>query len=175
MPASTREAAVRSEVRAARRADARALGDFFIRAWKEAGPGALGFTGATDEAIREISSERFLAQRLASPNVRILIAVEEGQVVGFASLRAEGVGSAELSGIVVLESSSGRGVGTRLIRKSLALAGRMGFRTVSVRTEVNNGRAIGFYKKNGFTETGRTAEKVGRTRVSLQVLRKTLR
>ncbi len=156
-------------------ADARALGEFFTCAWRESGPGALGFTGATDEAVKEISSERFLMERLASPKVRILIATADSEVVGFASLRSEEEGRVELSGVVVMQSASGQGVGTRLIRKSLALAARLGFRTISVRTEVFNKKAIGFYKKNGFTETGKATEKVGRTRVELQVLQKVLR
>ena len=165
----------RVDDRAARPADAKALGGFFMRAWKEAGPGALGFTGATEEAIEEISSERFLLGRLASPNVRMLVAVAGGEVVGFASLRAEGGRSVELSGIVVLQSASGAGVGTRLIRKSSALAARLGYRAVTVRTEAFNKMAIGFYGKNGFTEAGKTTEKVGRVRVELQVLQKKLR
>jgi len=168
-------ARLRVVVRAAKQTDAKSLGAFFLRAWREAGPGALGFTGATDEAIKEISSEKFLMGRLASPNVRMLIAVTDGAVVGFASLRAEGPQSAELSGIVVLQTLSGLGIGTRLIRKSLALAGRLGCRTVSVRTEALNRRAIGFYKKNGFTESGKATEKVGRARVELQVLQKIVR
>lgn len=162
-------------VRGARQADAQALGDFFMRAWREAGPGALGFTGATEDAVREISSVKFLSGRIATPNVKMLVAVSGGEVVGFASLRAGEGRDAELSGIVVLQSASGAGVGTRLVRKSSALAARLGFRAITVRTEVFNRRAIGFYKKNGFTETGKTTEKVGRIRVALQVLRKTLR
>ncbi|MDG7008226.1 MAG: GNAT family N-acetyltransferase [Nitrososphaerota archaeon] len=165
----------RIEVRAAKMADAKALGGFFMRAWKEAGPGALGFTGATEGAIKEISSVQFLAERLASPNVKMLVAVSEGEVVGFASLRTEGHGATELSGIVVLQSASGAGIGSRLLRKSFALAARLGFRAMTVRTEALNKRAIGFYRKNGFTEAGKTTEKVGRTRVALSVLRKTLR
>lgn len=41
------------QVRPARPNDVPKLSAFLIEAWKEAGPGALGFTGATEEAIRE--------------------------------------------------------------------------------------------------------------------------
>jgi len=143
-------------------------------AWKEVGPGALGFTGATDDAIREISTEEFLTRRIASDRVKILVAEVEGSIVGFAGLRTEGPQTVELSGIVVLRSASGAGIGTRLIRKSFALAERLGFKTMTVRTEIFNQRAIAFYRKNGFTETARETEKVGRTRVTVQVLRKML-
>ena len=161
-------------VRVARGADARALGAFLTRAWQEASPGALGFTGATDDAIREISSEAFLAQRIASPKVRILVAEVDGVIAGFASLKAEPPRNVELSGIVVLQSASGTGVGTKLIRKSFLVAAKLGFRSLTVRTEIFNRRAIEFYKKNGFAETAREVEKVGRTKVPIQVLRKVL-
>ena len=95
--------------------------------------------------------------------------------MGFASLRTEGALKMELSGIVVLQGESGAGIGTRLVRKALGTAARLGSRAVTVRTEAVNRRAIGFYKKNGFTETGRTTAKVGRSRVTFLVLQKTLR
>jgi len=176
MRRSTRKTANRQRivVRAAKESDAKELGTFLMRAWREAGPGAPGFTGASEEAVKEISSEKFLIGTLADPKAKMLIAIADSGVVGFASLRAGRSRSAELSGIVVLQSASGLGIGTRLIRKSLALATRLGFRNISVQTEVFNKRAIGFYEENGFVEAGRRTEKVGEARVVLQVLRKTL-
>jgi ribosomal protein S18 acetylase RimI-like enzyme len=160
----------RIEVRPARRNDASKLSVFFTQAWSEAGPEALGFTGATDESIKEIASEEFLSKRLASPLAQIVVAEIDGRVVGFASLRKSGEREAELSGIVVLESETGSGIGTRLMRKTVDLAKRRGFRTVVVKTEVNNARAIGFYRRVGFTESGKVVEKVGRTNVVLLTL-----
>lgn len=145
-----------------------------MRAWSEAGPGALGFTGATTDQIQDISSERFLTQRIANPGVKIIIAQAGDSVVGFASLRAKDHHSVELSGIIVLQSASGAGVGTRLIRRALLLAAKLGFRSMVVRTEVFNHRALGFYRKNGFTETAKETEKVGQTEVEVRVLRKVL-
>jgi ribosomal protein S18 acetylase RimI-like enzyme len=162
-------------VRPARLNDVSKLSAFLTEAWKEAGPGALGFTGATDEAIREIASEEFLRKRLASPTVHMVVAEEGERIIGFSSIRRVEERAAELSGIMVLESATGRGIGTRLLRKSLEAARKRGFRTVSVKTEVVNDRAIGFYKKAGFTESGKTAEKVGRTKVALRILLKELR
>lgn len=157
-------------VRPARANDAPLLSAFFVRAWKEAGPGALGFTGATDEAIAEISSESFLSMRLKSPNARMVVAEYGGRIIGFASIRAKAAGAGELTGIVVLEGATGKGLGTRLLRKACQAAAKMRHRTLEVKTEVLNRRAIDFYKKNGFTETGRSSVKVGRTTVPVQVL-----
>lgn len=157
-------------VRPARLNDVSKLSAFLIEAWKEAGPGALGFTGATDEAIREIASEEFLRKRLTSPTVHMVVAEEGERIIGFSSIRRVEEREAELSGIAVLESATGRGIGTRLLRKSLEAAKKRGFKTVFVKTEVVNERAIGFYKKAGFTESGKTVEKVGRTKVALRIL-----
>ena len=162
------------KVRIAKKTDAKALGAFMTRAWREAGSGALGFTGATEDTIRDISSADFLVQRIANPKMRILVADAGGEIVGFASIRAESPKTAELSGIVVLQSASGSGIGTRLIKRTMRLAAGLGFRTIIVRTEVFNERAIGFYKRNGFTESARTTENVGRTEVPVQVLRKVI-
>ncbi len=43
-----------------------------------------------------------------------------------------------------------------------------------MKTEVFNDRAIGFYKKNGFTDTRKASENVGRMKVPVQVLEKRL-
>lgn len=163
------------QVRPARQNDVSKLSAFTIEAWREAGPGALGFTGATDEAIREIASEEFLKKRLASPNIQMVVAEEEGRVIGFSSVRKVEERKAELSGITVLERAKGRGIGTKLIRKAVEGARRRGFTSMLVKTEVVNDRAIGFYKKAGFVESSKAVEKVGRTRVALQVLIKKLR
>ena len=162
-------------VRPARKADAVLLGTFFLRAWKEAGPEALGFTGANEEAIREIASKEFLSSRLASPNTRIVIAERRGEIMGFASIRRTGKKEAELSGVVVLESESGRGVGSRLVRKACNAALGVGVVLLTVKTEVLNTRAVGFYKKNGFVEMKKTTEKVGRRRILVMVLQRELR
>jgi ribosomal protein S18 acetylase RimI-like enzyme len=82
---------------------------------------------------------------------------------------------AELSGIIVLESSTGKGIGTRLVRKTVEAARRRGFTSMLVKTEVINDRAIGFYRKAGFVESEKTVEKVGRTKVALRIMVKKLR
>ena len=165
---------VRAKVRIARATDAASLAEFFQRAWTEAGPDALGFTGATNKAIKEIASEDFLIQRITNPKNRILIAERNGRVLGFASLRTMGRERGELSGIVILQSESGKGLGTRLVKRGSKMATRIGIKRLIVKTEVFNERAIAFYKKNGFAETRKENEKVGRKQVPVQVLAKRL-
>jgi ribosomal protein S18 acetylase RimI-like enzyme len=162
-------------IRPTRKNDVVALGAFFTRAWKESGPESLGFTGATDDAIRAISSEEFLTQRLSSPNVRIVVAEKDREILGFASIRTSGKRKGELSGLVVLEGASGMGIGSRLVRKACDVATKMGVDQLSVKTEAFNQRAIGFYKENKFTESRKATEKVGRMRVPVVVLERELR
>ena len=170
----TAERPVALVIRPARPNDVSKLSVFFVEAWKEAGPGALGYAGATDEAIGEIASENFLKKRLATPTIQMTVAEEGRRIIGLSSVKRVGARDAELSGIVVLESATGRGVGSRLLRKALDAARKRGFSSVFVKTEVNNERAINFYKKAGFTESGKTLERVGGTKVALRMMVKRL-
>ena len=146
-----------------------------MAAWRESGPGALGFAGAKDDAMGEISSEVFWLSRLRSQRVHIVVAEEGSEIVGFASTRESLEGELELSGVVVLEGRTGMGIGTRLLRKALEGARKRGYPAVTVKTEKKNERAIGFYKKVGFVESHRKVERLGTAKVEVQVLKKRLR
>jgi ribosomal protein S18 acetylase RimI-like enzyme len=150
------------------------LREFIITAWKEAGPGALGFTGATDKVMHEITSESFIRTLLANPETHLFIAESEGGIIGFSSLKPVGPDEAELSGLIVLERARGRGIGTGLLEKAMDVAMEEGFRRVEVKTEALNLQAIAFYKIQGFHEKGRVKENVEGTEVDLMVLEKNL-
>ena len=162
-------------VRPARLNDVSRLSAFFLEAWREAGPRALGFAGATDESIREIATEEFLGKRLSTPTMQMTVAEEGRRFIGFASVRAMGGREAELSGIVVLRSEAGKGVGSRLLRKALDGARKRGYASILAKTEVANERAIRFYKGAGFTESGKTVQRIGGSRVELRIMVKRLR
>ncbi|MCK4438377.1 hypothetical protein KAV47_04815, partial [Candidatus Bathyarchaeota archaeon] len=70
-------------VREAEQKDVESLIEFLQRAWKEAGPGALGWKGATEETMRHIASHGFLSNLIDRDDTRVFIALNEGQVVGF--------------------------------------------------------------------------------------------
>lgn len=92
-------------------ADIQKLITFFRQAWKEAGSGALGFAGATEETIKEVASEEFLRERLSNRNVKMYVVEGEGSVLGFAATRKIDENSLELSGLILLESATGKGLG----------------------------------------------------------------
>ena len=62
-----------------------ALKHFILQAWREAGPDALGWTGATDEQISELTSDVFLISLINRSDVTIFLALTNNKVVGFAS------------------------------------------------------------------------------------------
>ena len=136
-------------VREAEQEDVESLIEFLRKAWKEAGLGALGWTGATEETMRHIASHGFLSNLLKRDDTRVFIALNEGQVVGFASNRRTGE-LVELSGIVVLESMTGVGIGGRLLEHSIEAAKDDRYTKMIVKTESFNERAINFYLRNGF-------------------------
>ncbi len=162
-------------IRPARPNDVSKLSAFFVEAWKEAGPGALGFAGATDGAITEIASEEFLKRRLATPTIQMMVAEEGRRIIGFSSVRKAEERQAELSAIVVLRSSEGRGVGSRLLRKALDAARKRGFRSMIAKTEVTDEKSIRFYASAGFTESGKALERIGGARVEVRLMMKRLR
>ena len=88
-------------------------------------------------------------------------------MVGFASCSEISGEAVELSGIVVLESMTGKGVGGRLLRLATDTAMEDGYRCMTVKTECFNDRAIGFYLGKGFRRTSVEEEDVEGTRVKL--------
>ena len=122
---------------------------------------------ASEDAVSEIASVEFLSSLLQRSGVSVYIAVEEGAVVGFCSLSETGGGAVELSGIVVLESMTGRGIGSGLLRGAVDEARAEGHNRMVVRTEAFNERAIEFYREKGFEVKGSRLEDVRGTRFEL--------
>jgi ribosomal protein S18 acetylase RimI-like enzyme len=161
-------------VREAEQEDIGSLIEFMHKAWREAGPGALGWTGATDETMRHIASRGFLSNLLGRDDTHVFIALNEGEVVGFSSNRRIGYELVELSGIVVLESMTGVGIGGRLLERSIDAARDDRYTKMTVKTESFNERAINFYLRNGFRREATVEEEVEGSKVELVELVLTL-
>ena len=141
-------------------ADVAAFATFFTEAWKEAGPEASGFAGATNEVIAELTAPEAVLERIGGPDRRMFLAWQGERVVGFSATKRIDAATLELAGIIVLETAAGAGVGSGLVEEAVASARRQDFRRMIVRTETTNQRAKRFYEKLGFTVTGSTAEQV---------------
>ncbi len=158
------------EIREATKEDIEGLTSFFFRAWKEAGPESIGWTGATEERLKHIASHDFLSFLIDRDDVRIFLAWEGEVVVGFASNTRVDENFVELSGIVVLDSRTGKGIGSKLLESATEAAKSDGFSTMIVKTESFNDRAIQFYIRKGFKKKNTMMEDMEGVNVELLVL-----
>jgi len=144
---------------------------FIVEAWQLAGPSMLGWTGATDENIREIASESFLRELVANPRLRVFVSRIDDDIVGFCATRRLDTETVELAGLVVRQNCLGKGVGSGLFEEAKKAAVASGFAAMIVKTESTNKRALLFYAGKGFVEQGQLVEKLDNAKVSLSVLK----
>ncbi len=147
------------------------LKSFILDAWRLAGPSGLGWTGATDENIREIASDSFLKGLLEEADVKLFICRKRQQIVGFCAIRGINAKSVELTGIIVRQNHLGKGLGSELFKFAKRVAAELGFATMLVKTESNNLRALHFYSQMGFVIKGKVFEVMNDEKVSLTILR----
>ncbi len=138
--------------------------------WREAKEtgSLLGWSGATDEIIEELTSKD-VVQEILSQNM-VYVAEIEGNLVGFAALRFLSGEEGEVAGIMVMERHTGKGIGSKLFRNVLEAARKAGLSRLIVKTEKDNHRAISFYKKMGFKLIGESVEKTSGTEVDIVIL-----
>lgn len=162
------------ETREATRADIDPFARFLRAAWEEAGPDAPGFAGATEEVITELTQPELIRQRIEGVGRRLFVAIESGRIIGFAATRRITTEDIELAGVVVLQSLTGKGIGTRLLHLAATAARISGYQRMRVLTETTNDAARAFYEANGFTLTGTATERVEETEVAVWELWRTL-
>jgi ribosomal protein S18 acetylase RimI-like enzyme len=151
-----------------------AIAAFLHRAWQEAGPGAPGWAGATDETLTDLARPESIRKRLGGPERRLFVALQHDDVVGLAATRHQEQDTAELAGIVVLQSVVGTGVGTPLLELAVSSLASDGYRRIVVSTEPDNDRALRFYAGRGFSEVDRHTEEVAGTRLEVVALERRL-
>jgi ribosomal protein S18 acetylase RimI-like enzyme len=149
----------------------RALGRFVLDAWSRAGPQALGWTGATEDTIHEISSEQYLMELVSDPKLKLFVTEQNGEITGFAANRVQDASTIELAGIIVRDDLLGKGIGSLLISRCIGSARDAGFSSMVVKTETSNERAISFYMKRGFARLGNVVETVGNSKLELATLK----
>lgn len=98
-------------------------------------------------------------QRLRSPQHRHLVATVAGRVVGFSSMTLDESLWVEgclvyVDELVVDESFRGRGIGSRLLEATIALARGCGARRVELDSAAHRVEAHGFYRQRGFENRG---------------------
>jgi GNAT superfamily N-acetyltransferase len=115
--------------------------------------------GATRETVTEPIADAYVAafERIeADPNNRLIVADDNGQVVGclqltyIPGLSFSGGIRAEIEGVRVHQRVRGQGVGHKLIRWSIDEAKRHGCRLVQLTTNIVRKDAQRFYLDLGF-------------------------
>lgn len=92
-------------------------------------------------------------KRYQNPNLRTWVATDDDQIVGFCSAGKESDKN-RIHAIYLLPSYQGKGIGRLLLESAFAWLGKE--KDIYVNVVQYNDKAIGFYKKMGFLETGKT-------------------
>lgn len=98
-------------------------------------------------------SAEALSSIVESPACHLLLAEEEGQIVGSLTLVVFPIPTAVrawIEDVVVDEAASGRGIGRQLNEHALELARRLGAKTVDLTSRPSREAANHLYKKIGF-------------------------
>lgn len=122
-------------------------------------------TSADLDAIMAIENASFptdawssetMAAELAGEYSHYLVDEQDGDIVGYAGLRAvRGSADADIQTIALLEEHRGAGRGRALLAELLTEASARGAREVFLEVRADNPGAAGLYASEGFTELGR--------------------
>jgi len=105
----------------------------------------LAFQGFADELDQ-------LPGVYAPPDGRLVLAKEEGEIVGVAALRRLDPDVCELKRMVVRKDQRGRGIGRRLADAIVAEARELGYRAMRLDTLARLRPATRLYRSMGFVE-----------------------
>ena len=115
----------------------------------------------TDFGFDEVRQRAGLRLLLNSGKDCVLVAENEGEVIGMCSVQtvistAEGGHSGWVEDVVIAEEFRGRGVGRLLLRQAEAWAVDHGVTRLQLLADRNNGAALDFYRRLGWTSTSLT-------------------
>ncbi|QYN35313.1 GNAT family N-acetyltransferase [Pseudonocardia sp. DSM 110487] len=151
------------ELREATPADAHAIANVLVRSWRAAYRGLL-----PDDVLAGLSlpdRERFWSEALTArrPNTRVVVATSAGAVVGFAATGPPLVPAdradptiGDLYALYLDPDVWGRGIGTQLHTAALDRLRSCGFTHAGLWVLDTNERALRFYDRHGWAETGRS-------------------
>lgn len=140
--------------------DSGELAAIAARTFPLACPPATPPEDAASFVATNLSADRF-REYLEDPDRAILVARNEGLIVGYAMLVRDDGDTAELSKIYVLPEFHGVGVSSALMNAALATASEWGARGVWLGVNQENQRAQRFYLRSGFTIAGTRTFRVG--------------
>ena len=142
-----------SGIRRAIAADAVRLAEFAARTFKDTF-GAANRREDIDTYLARAYGESQQAREIADPGVITLLAEEDGVLAGFAQLRTAPRGKIEIARFYVDLPWQGRGVAQTLMQAVIEEAQRAHGKVLWLGVWERNDRAIAFYSKCGFRDTG---------------------
>jgi|GEM_PF-58401 len=100
----------------------------------------------------------------------ILYAVADGEVAGTVALQPGPGGEVEMIKMAVAEAQRGKGLGGLLILSALTKAKEMGIKRLVLHSNtVANARAVGLYRRFGFTETPLSESRYQRANIKMEI------
>lgn len=111
--------------------------------------------------VLELFSIDAISALLSSPSIEIIVAEQDGHLIGFAQL-TDGAGhelvpfapAVELNRLYVQERFTSKGIGRALLQRAEATAAARGARALWLTAWVGNPRALAFYARQGYKELG---------------------
>ncbi|MCU4178011.1 GNAT family N-acetyltransferase [Bosea sp. BH3] len=157
-------------IRIATPEDARAIAQVHVASWRESYDGLVPepMLATLSVEAREHSWRAMLADLAASGHTAILVAEDDGAIVGFAAcgrqreagLAAQGY-AAEIGSIYVLQRCQRRQLGTRLMHAAFGALAEAGFEGASLWVLRDNAPARHFYERLGGNLIGQKADQRG--------------
>jgi ribosomal protein S18 acetylase RimI-like enzyme len=149
-------------------ADAHAIATVLVRSWRAAYRGLIPAHVLAELSVAD--RERFWSDVLTTrpPHTGAVVATVDDAVVGFASTgpplvpadRADAT-LGDLYALYLAPDVWGRGIGTRLHDAALARLRSCGFTHAGLWVLDTNERALRFYRRLGWTDTGRSQVDIG--------------
>lgn len=102
--------------------------------------------------IYQMSKESFFDEFTCDTR-KYFVALDRGIVKGYLGLSDFKDSDMSIMGIVVDRKSEGQGIGTRLIKRAIDFAKGKDKKFLSLEVDIENKRAVRFYKNLGFTVT----------------------
>ena len=140
-------------IRKATRADAAALAELAERTFRDAFA-AQNRAEDIETYVARVYGEAQQRAEIEDPAVITLVIEDGGALTGFAQLRRESETRIEIARFYVDRAFHGRGLAQSLMDAALSAARNAGAATIWLGVWEHNARAIRFYEKCGFADTG---------------------
>ena len=106
--------------------------------------------GVPEEFVRQAFSLEMLRKAVKDENQLFLVAVRNQELIGFAQTIRTDEKKAELDRMLVVPEETGKGIGARLLRRTVDMLRRESFGRLTVKTGKDETLARRFYEKYGF-------------------------